>query len=92
MERHGALRREESVSLLSECFELMARHIRSVPVPAYQMVERIARRRIPRDPDDWPTVALALVLEDHIWTHDHDFLGCGVATWTTQTLLAEFEA
>jgi len=55
-------------------------------------METVARRRIPRDPDDWPTVALALVLEAHIWTHDHDFLGCGVATWTTQTLLAEFEA
>jgi hypothetical protein len=21
-----------------------------------------------------------------IWTHDHDFLGCGVPTWTTDTL------
>ncbi len=48
-----------------------------------------ALARIPRDPDDWPTVALALVLDAGIWTADADFLGCGLPTWTTDTLLAE---
>ena len=51
-------------------------------------VDAIAHKRIPRDPDDWPTVALALVLEAGIWTHDADFLGCGVPTWTVETLTA----
>jgi len=48
-----------------------------------------ALARIPRDPDDWPTVALALVLDAGIWTIDADFLGCDLPTWTTGTLLAE---
>lgn len=36
-----------------------------------------------RDPDDWPIVAAALVLECPIWTEDKDFFGAGVATWTS---------
>jgi hypothetical protein len=32
---------------------------------------------------------LALALDAAIWTLDGDFLGCGVATWTAETLLAE---
>jgi PIN domain-containing protein len=40
-----------------------------------------------------PTVALALTLGGDegrcgIWTSDQDLLGCGVPTWTTETLLA----
>ena len=31
--------------------------------------------------------ALALALEAAIWTSDNDFFGCGIATWTTDTLL-----
>jgi antitoxin (DNA-binding transcriptional repressor) of toxin-antitoxin stability system len=54
--------------------------VRQVPHSIYGSVEAIARERIPRDPDDWPTVALVLVLEAGIWTHDADFLGCGVPT------------
>lgn len=34
-------------------------------------------------PQPWP-----LVLDAGIWTHDRDFLGCGIATWTTTTLQA----
>jgi predicted nucleic acid-binding protein len=43
--------------------------------------------RIARDPNDWFTIALALALVAAIWTLDHDFFGCGIATWTTDTLL-----
>lgn len=53
----------------------------------YVSFKQDARWRIPRDPDDWHTVALALTLNADIWTQDKDFLGCGVATWTTDTLL-----
>ena len=59
-----------------------------LPHSIYASVEAIARERIPRDPDDRPTVALVLVLEAGIWTHDADFLGCGVPTWTVETLTA----
>jgi predicted nucleic acid-binding protein len=58
-----------------------------VPHEVYSDYETVARNRIPRDPNDWFTVALALALVAAIWTLDHDFLGCGIATWTTDTLL-----
>jgi hypothetical protein len=51
----------------------------------------MSRPRIPRDPDDWPTVALALAVDAGIWTRDADFLGCGLPTWITETLLAHLE-
>ena len=60
-----------------------------LPTAALQAQETVARRRVPRDPDDWSTVAAALALEVGIWTNDADFLGCGCPTWTTDTLLAE---
>lgn len=59
-----------------------------VPQAIYDMREVVARARILRDPDDWHTVALALAADADIWTADADFLGCGIATWTTDTLLA----
>ncbi len=54
----------------------------------YADYEVLALARIPRDPDDWHTVALALAEGADIWTYDADFLGCGIATWSTDTLLA----
>jgi predicted nucleic acid-binding protein len=58
----------------------------------YEGLEVIARRRIPRDPNDWPTVALAIALNAGILTNDYDFLGCGCPTWTVETLRAELAA
>ncbi|MGH2615115.1 MAG: PIN domain-containing protein [Thermomicrobiales bacterium] len=55
----------------------------------YLHLEAVARRRIPRDPNDWPTVALAIALDAGILTNDHDFLGCGCPTWTVETLRGE---
>lgn len=50
-------------------------------------VETEAKARIgSRDVDDWPGVAAAMVLDCPIWTEDQDFLGAGVATWTTATV------
>ena len=65
-----------------------------VPHVVYDGYLEKASRRIPRDLDDAPNVALALALGSDtgacrgIWTEDGDYLGCGVATWTTKTLLA----
>lgn len=42
--------------------------------------EQEARLRIPRDPNDWELVAVALLTGADIWTSDANFLGCGLAT------------
>jgi predicted nucleic acid-binding protein len=52
----------------------------------YAALENEARARSVRDAQDWPVVASALALSASIWTNDNDFLGTGVATWTTETL------
>lgn len=57
----------------------------------YSHLRDIALRRVPRDERDWPTVAAALASGASILTADADFLGCGVATWTVETLIAELE-
>ena len=52
----------------------------------YEDYEKQARARIEaRDPraEDWPVVAVALLLDLPIWTEDKDFFGGGIATWTT---------
>jgi predicted nucleic acid-binding protein len=67
---------------------VVSTHITQTPEALYDRYEAIARSRIPRDPDDWHTVALVIATEADIWTNDADFLGCGVATWTTDTILA----
>ena len=63
--------------------------MRLIPPSFYNYLETEARKRIPRDPDDWHTVALALALPAAIWTQDYDFFGCGCPTWTTETLLLQ---
>lgn len=50
----------------------------------YGPLKRQALARISeRDPDDWPALACALMLDCPVWTEDADFFGTGVATWTT---------
>jgi predicted nucleic acid-binding protein len=50
----------------------------------YEDYEQLARERIQiRDPEDWPIVAVALLLDIPIWTEDRDFFGAGIPTWTT---------
>ena len=74
-------------NLLTDGITLAEAKVSIVPHEVYLSYETVARNRIPRDPNDWFTVALALALGAAIWTSDNDFLGCGIATWTTETLL-----
>ena len=61
--------------------------IQEVELSAYSRYEETARLRIAaRDPDDWPIVATALLLDCPVWTEDQDFFGSGLATWTTQNV------
>jgi predicted nucleic acid-binding protein len=66
-----------------------SRAIEVMPHTVYAHMEAVARRRVPRDPNDWPVVALSMALDAAILTGDYDFLGCGRPTWTVETLRAE---
>ena len=57
-----------------------------MPTEAYAPFEATARGRIPQDPSDWPSVALALAIDAGVWTEDRDFFGSGLATWRTPIL------
>lgn len=49
----------------------------------------VAKARLAsRDLDDWPVLAAALALSCPIWTQDADFFGVGVATWTSEHVIA----
>ncbi|MGF1472745.1 MAG: PIN domain-containing protein [Rubrobacteraceae bacterium] len=61
--------------------------VTEVPEELYEDLKDEALARLPRDAKDWPVVALALALGADILTGDEDFFGCGVATWTVETLI-----
>lgn len=88
MTMRGTLTTDVAERMLEAALVTANDWIVQVPQAIYDMREIVARARIPRDPDDWHTVALALAADAAIWTADADFLGCGIATWTTDTLLA----
>ncbi len=55
--------------------------ISAVDVNLYGIYESEAKQRIAvRDIDDWPIVAVSLMLDCPIWTEDADFFGAGVST------------
>ena len=82
---------EVGQSLLADAVALAEARVSIVPHEVYATYETVARNRIPRDPHDWFTVALALAVGGAIWTTDNDFLGCGIATWTTDTFLIHLD-
>lgn len=45
------------------------------------------RRMAGRDPEDWPTVALALACSLPIWSQDKDMEAAGVTVYATGELL-----
>ncbi|MDJ1184416.1 PIN domain-containing protein [Roseofilum casamattae] len=89
MRNKGLLSQETEEELFGLVNSLIENYIELVEVSSYSSFEAEARKRIPRDPDDWPTVAAALALSAAIWTQDYDFFGCGCPTWTTETLLLQ---
>jgi predicted nucleic acid-binding protein len=72
--------------LAAACLAAVEANIVILDEGIYTALEEEARERSLRDPTDWPVVASALALNAAIWTNDNDFLGTGVATWTTETL------
>lgn len=86
--KKGVFSPETGRNLLEDALSFAQKNLSLVTLEFYYAYKNIALDRIPRDPDDWQTVALALWLNAGIWTHDKDFLGCGIATWTTDTLIS----
>jgi predicted nucleic acid-binding protein len=75
---------EHSRTYLSQLFQTC---INVVDRTLYEEFETRAQARISsRDPDDWPIVATAMLLDAPIWTEDQDFFGTGVATWTSNKI------
>jgi predicted nucleic acid-binding protein len=89
--RMSRLTEGQQQELLRECQQVVSACVMDCSLTVYQAWEEIARERVPRDPNDWSTVALALVLGAEIWTQDADFLGCGIPTWRTETLSAHMQ-
>lgn len=81
-----AEKRNLDVALLLATFQVMP--IDWKPVAEYEDQRAEAERRISgRDPDDWPTLALALTVGAPIWSQDKDFSDAGVEVMTTGELL-----
>lgn len=58
------------------------------PAADYEDRREEAEQRIAaRDPDDWPTVALALKLGLPVWSQDKDLTVAGLDVFTTGELL-----
>lgn len=61
--------------------------VESVELEVYQDFQADAQDRLRgRDEEDWPVLAAALALGCPLWTEDSDFLGTGVAVWTTRNV------
>lgn len=89
MRNQGRFNGTTEQELLGLATGVMDSYISLVTESFYAPLEAEARKRIPRDPNDWEIVALALTLSAAIWTEDYDFLGCGCPTWTTETLMLQ---
>jgi predicted nucleic acid-binding protein len=84
--KHRKLPSAVGEELVSACLAAVAANLSVLDAAIYSALEDEARSRALRDPDDWPVVACALALSAGIWTNDNDFLGTGIATWTTESL------
>lgn len=89
MLRHGHVDPDLARVLLAEALLVGREQVQLVPAASYRTDEAAARRCMPHDLSDWPTIAVALGLGAAIWTEDRHFHGCGVACWTTETLTRE---
>jgi predicted nucleic acid-binding protein len=86
--RRRGLDRQLGRRLTSACLDAVEANVTILDEAVYSALEDEARARSVRDQADWPVVASALALGAAIWTNDNDFLGTGVATWTTASLQA----
>jgi predicted nucleic acid-binding protein len=86
-------KRGELVALQPALDKLTALYtvVQSVDYTEYEAMKSAALAPIgPRNPDDWPILACALLLNCPGWTENRDFFGTGVATWTTALVELHF--
>ena len=84
---------EEAVAAALDKLTALESFIQVVPLDLLDALEATARERLRRrDEEDWPYLALALLLNCPIWTEDADFFGCGVAIWTSDRITLFLEA
>lgn len=86
MLRHGRLDEATAATILEQALYVGRGYVEIIPAARYVQYDAEARRRMPHDLTDWPTIAVALLLAADIWTEDRHFHGCGVTCWTTETL------
>lgn len=86
-----AERRGLDASLLLAALSVMPVDWQQADAYAPMRVEA-ERRMSGRDPEDWPTVALALVRSLPIWSQDKDMEAAGVTVYTTGALLDAIRA
>ena len=89
--RRGGVSPELAAALIQEGFKVAEDALSVIPGAWLEPFRTEALGRIPQDPDDWPSVALALALDAGIWTEDRDFFGSGLATWRTPVLQVVLE-
>lgn len=81
-----AAKRNLDPALLLAALQVMP--IEWKPASSYKGQRKEAEKRIAdRDPDDWPTVALALELDLPVWSQDKDLSIAGIEVFTTGELL-----
>ncbi len=86
-----ATKRKLDAALLFAALQVMP--IDWKPASAYEDHRQEAEKRIAdRDPDDWPTVALALKLNLPVWTQDKDHTDAHIQVVTTGDLLDAMRA
>jgi predicted nucleic acid-binding protein len=75
---------EATITASLEVWKSLEPLLKTVSVSEYAHLEKVARKRVGFDVDDWPYVALALHLNCAIWTRNVRHLaGGGVPVWTT---------
>jgi predicted nucleic acid-binding protein len=86
-ERLPAHQQLEALRAANELWRNAVDSLRIVPSAEYRLFEATARQRIPRDPDDWPYVALALRMDCGIWTKNlAHFAESGIPIWSLETV------
>jgi predicted nucleic acid-binding protein len=87
----GGLSERVATRYWDAAMHLKERRVTEVPEEVYADLKDEALCRLPQDSNDWQVAALALSLGADILTGDKDFFGCGIATWTVDTLILQLE-